>query len=298
MIVVPLLGLVYLDFHSPAHARGAWLLPLALVVSVMMVRELLSLWRERPDCPRGWPIHVAAPLVVLGAGFPLILRLPCFGVQMEYPLGTFDAVVLAMVLGIGLVFGAEMSRYTPSGHSTGRIALSVLAIVYAGLLVGFLVKLRRFGEAAEQDWGLAALLSLVFIVKLSDIAAYFVGRHFGKHKMAPVLSPSKTVEGAVGALVAAGVGGAICHAFLVPVLVGQHVERGPLWAWLLFGGLVTVAGMIGDLAESLFKRDAHRKDSSCWLPGLGGVLDVLDSIVFAVAPAYFYFAAGLIGPGT
>ncbi|MFO7906107.1 MAG: phosphatidate cytidylyltransferase [Planctomycetota bacterium] len=300
VIVVPLLALVYLDFHYCMGARGVWLLPLALILSVMMVHELLSLWRERPDCPRGWPIHVAAPLVVLGAGFPLILRLPCLGVPIEYSFGAFDPLLLAVVLGIGLVFGSEMSRYAPSGQpsgqSTGRIALSMLVIVYAGLLVGFLVKLRGLGEAAGPDWGMAALLSLVFIAKLSDTAAYFVGRQFGKHKMAPVLSPSKTVEGAVGALLAAGVGGYICHAFLVPALVGQQPERGPLWGWLLFGGLVTVTGMMGDLAESLFKRDARRKDSGGWLPGLGGVLDVLDSVVFAGAPAYFYFASGLIGP--
>lgn len=301
VLITPLLVLLYLDFHYPVGARGVWLLPLALVISVMMVHELLSLWRPRPDCPLGWPLYVAAPLVVLGAGLPLILQMPGVAGHLAYPVDTFDTLLLALVLGIGLVFGGEMSRYAgagdSSGQSTGSIALSVLAIVYAGLLVGFLVKLRGLGAAAEPDWGMAALLSLVFIAKLSDTAAYFVGRQFGTHKMAPLLSPSKTVEGAVGAFVAAGVGGYICHAFLVPALVGQDTARGPLWSWLLLGGLVTVTGMIGDLAESLFKRDARRKDSSTWLPGLGGVLDVLDSIVFAAAPAYFYFASGLIGPG-
>ena len=114
--------------------------------------------------------------------------------------------------------------------------------------------------------------------------------------MAPVLSPGKTVEGAVGALLAACLGACVCYAFVVPAIVGKEAERGPLWGWLLFGLVVAIAGMIGDLAESLLKRDAGRKDSSRWLPGLGGVLDILDSIVFAAAPAYFYFASGLIGP--
>ena len=75
------------------------------------------------------------------------------------------------------------------------------------------------------------------------------------------------------------------------------MARGPLWRWLLFGLMMALSGMLGDLAESLLKRDAERKDSSRWLPGLGGVLDILDSIVFAAAPAYYCFAAGLIGPG-
>ena len=82
----------------------------------------------------------------------------------------------------------------------------------------------------------------------------------------------------------------------MPQIVSDQVSGGPLGAWLAYSVLLAAAGVIGDLAESMFKRDAGRKDSSSWLPGLGGVLDIVDSIVFAAAPAYFYWATGLIGP--
>ncbi len=303
VIIAGLLVLLHLDFHYPLGAAGVWLLPLALVVSLMMTRELMDLWSARADLPVRWPVYVAAPLTVLAAGVPLVW--PWWG--RSYPadctIGVLGWPLLALFLGIGLSFVGEMMRYSgpsPTGpsRSTGSIALSIFAIAYAGLLLSFLVLLRLWHSA---QWGMAALLSLVVIVKLSDTGAFFVGRRWGRHKMAPLVSPGKTWEGAAGGLVAALAGAWMCYAWLVPVLVrgeGQRaVARGPLWGWLLLGGLLAVTGMVGDLAESLLKRDAQRKDSSRWLPGLGGVLDILDSIVFAAPAAYFFFATGLIGPG-
>lgn len=293
VIITGLLGLLHLDFHYPLGAPGVWLLPLAVVVSVMMVYELLDLWRDRPDLPLRWPVFLGAPLIVAAAGVPLLWPLRGEAYPPACPLGILGWPLLAMAVGTGLAFLGEMRRYEEPGRSTGSIALSVLAMAYAGLLLSFLVNLRLFHDSA---WGMAGLLSLIVIVKLSDTGAYFVGRRFGKHKLAPMLSPGKTVEGALGALIAAILAAGLCYALLVPALVGREATRGPIWTWLLFGLLVAVAGMLGDLAESLLKRDAQRKDSSRWLPGLGGVLDILDSIVFAAAPAYFYFASGLIGP--
>ncbi len=295
VIISGLLGLLHLDFHHPVlGVAGIWLLPLALVVSVMMVYELLDMWSERVDLPSRWPVYVGAPLTVLAASVPMLWPLGGLEYPPDCPVGVLGWPLLAMVLGVGLAFVGEMMRYTQPGRSTGSIALSVLAIAYAGLLVSFLVNLRLLNG---PQWGMASLLSLVIVVKLADTGAFFVGRQFGKHKMAPVLSPGKTVEGAVGALLAAGLGAWFCYAVVVPALVGGDASRGPLWGWLLFGVIVAATGMVGDLAESLLKRDSERKDSSRWLPGLGGVLDILDSIVFAAAPAYFCFAVGLVGPG-
>lgn len=297
MIIGVFLVLLRLDYHYPAGStKGIWLLPVAVLISAMMVQELLSLWGARADRPTRWPVYVAAPLVVVGAGLPLVWQLPFVAPESNDALVNCQGELAAMVIGIGLVFVGEMLRYTQPGESTGRIALSFLAIAYAGVLVGFLVKLRLVGESAQQDWGMAALFSMVLIVKLSDAAAFFAGRQFGKHKMAPRLSPAKTMEGAAAALAMALLAACICYIGVVPALVGPNVPRGPFWGWLLFGALVAVAGMVGDLAESLLKRDAKRKDSSSWLPGLGGVLDILDSIVFAAVPAYYCFASGLIGP--
>ncbi len=111
-----------------------------------------------------------------------------------------------------------MIRYTRPGYSTGSIALSVLAIVYAGLLLSFLVNLRLLNG---NRWGMAALLSLIVIVKLSDTGAYFVGRRFGTHKLAPRLSPGKTIEGTAGGLATACGGAWVC------LCLDGAIARGP-----------------------------------------------------------------------
>jgi phosphatidate cytidylyltransferase len=239
-----------------------------------------------------WPLYLGAPLTVLAASLP-VLRLSGMGVaapsgfgDLAWPLATVSVIVL-------LAFLAEMARYDQPGRATGSVGLATLTVVYAGLFPSFLVSLRLWGG---HEWGMAALLTMIAVVKLSDTGAYFVGRALGRHKMCPRLSPGKTVEGAVGALLAGLLAALLCYYLLVPAIVGSDVPRGPVLGWLLFGLLGAVFGMIGDLAESLLKRDAQRKDSSSWLPGLGGVLDVLDSLVFVAPVAYFYFAAGVIGP--
>ena len=136
-----------------------------------------------------------------------------------------------------------------------------------------------------------ALAALVIVVKMGDIGAYTVGRLFGRHKMAPVLSPGKTWEGArrrTGVCLDRRLGGVSFAArqdgtYAGPSLVELAAVRHCWWA---------LTGILGDLAESLFKRDVGRKDSSTWLPGFGGILDVLDSILFAAPVAYVCWYAG------
>ena len=292
VIIGGLLGLLHLDFHYPLGAAGVWLLPLAVTASAMIVYELLDLWKERPDCPPRWPAMAGAPLTVLAASVPVWWEVSGATYPSDCPIGRLGWPLLGLTVGIGLAFIGEMRRYQQPGTSTGSVALSVLAIVYAGLLLSFLVNLRLLHGSR---WGMAYLLSVIIIVKLSDTGAYFVGKQLGKRKMAPVLSPGKTLEGALGAFLAALVAALLCYGWLVPALVGRDQPRGPLWGWLLLAVLVTISGMIGDLAASLLKRDAGRKDSSRWLPGLGGVVDILDSLLFAAGPAYYFFAAGITG---
>ena len=113
--------------------------------------------------------------------------------------------------------------------------------------------------------------------------------------MAPILSPKKTIEGAVGAFLS-GMGASIAFGhWVVPAILSIATETemaisvGPVWAWALYGLVITLAGMIGDLAESLIKRDSQVKDSSAWVPGLGGVLDIMDSVTFSLVPAYLFW---------
>jgi phosphatidate cytidylyltransferase len=128
-------------------------------------------------------------------------------------------------------------------------------------------------------------------VKACDTGAYTFGRLFGRHKMSPVISPGKTIEGAVGGLLAACAASYVVFwafdssEWTVKISADNFRFVGGKLAWLTFGLVVGAAGMFADLAESLLKRDAEVKDSSRWLPGLGGVLDILDSLLLAAPVA-------------
>jgi phosphatidate cytidylyltransferase len=158
--------------------------------------------------------------------------------------------------------------------------------MYVGVLMSFVVQLRNL---FPDERGLYALVSLITVVKLSDIGAYTVGRLIGKHKMAPTLSPGKTWEGAAGGVLFSCVGSYLI--FCAWLNTGMVFHD---WGWFPFGIAMAVSGMVGDLAESLLKRDAGRKDSSTWMPGFGGVMDLLDSILLAAPVAYLFWAAGWV----
>jgi phosphatidate cytidylyltransferase len=195
-------------------------------------------------------------------------------------LSTFAAVVI-------VAFLAEMAAFRGPGESVPRVALTVWIAAYLGLLPAFFVQLRWLESApgdAGIDRGTLALALAAFVPKCADIGAYFTGRLLGRHRMAPVLSPKKTWEGAVGG-VAASIAAAIGINRLGPVL--QH----GIWAEVGFGLTVGVTGILGDLAESLIKRDRGQKDASLAVPGFGGVLDVIDSIIFAAPVAYCWLAS-------
>ena len=147
------------------------------------------------------------------------------------------------------------------------------SIIYLGLLSTFVLAIRI-------DFGLWALLMFVFVVKFADIGAYTVGRLFGKHKFSPRISPGKTWEGMIGAVIAA-----IIVAFCFAATCGIMNK---LLA-IVFGFCFAFVGQFGDLAESMIKRDAEQKDSSNSVPGFGGILDVIDSPLAAAPFAYLFF---------
>jgi phosphatidate cytidylyltransferase len=162
----------------------------------------------------------------------------------------------------------------------------LLVVSYAGLLPSFLLQLRWL----DGGLGSVALALAIFVPKCGDIGAYAMGRLLGKHPMTPLLSPKKTWEGAAGGLAASVL------AALVLNLISTFVSgKEPLLAWpsaVLFGVVIGILAMLGDLAESLLKRDCGRKDASTLIPGFGGVLDVLDSVVFSAPVAYLWIAVG------
>ena len=199
--------------------------------------------------------------------------------------------LLALALAVFAILVAEMRRYEKPGGATANIGAATFALVDVGVLLSFVVQLRLL-------WGIGALAALVVVVKMADIGAYTVGRLVGRHKMAPILSPGKTWEGLGGGLAFALAGSYGTFRWLVPNLsptLTSGKPDGPWWGWMAFGLLVGIAGMAGDLAESLLKRDTGRKDSSTWMPGFGGVLDILDSILLGGPIAYLCWRLGMVG---
>jgi phosphatidate cytidylyltransferase len=169
-------------------------------------------------------------------------------------------------------------------RSTNRpwetVAGTLLGVIYVAFLLGFVSKLlTAWGDAV----GRLLVLYLVAVVKFTDIGAYFVGCAIGRHKMIPRISPAKTWEGTVGGEVTAiGVSLAFAH-FAAGRLEVFHLDP---WRAAGLGFVLAVAGILGDLVESVFKRAAGVKDSGTIIQGMGGLLDVLDSLLFAAPVMY------------
>jgi phosphatidate cytidylyltransferase len=150
---------------------------------------------------------------------------------------------------------------------------SYFSILYLGLLSSFCVSMRL-------EFGLWPLLMFVFVVKSADIGAYAIGSLFGRHKFSPKISPSKSWE---------GMGGAVAAAMIVAVGFAVICDIMVWWLAVIFGVCFAFIGQIGDLVESMMKRDAEQKDSANNVPGFGGVLDIIDSPLMAAPFGYLFF---------
>ena len=156
-------------------------------------------------------------------------------------------------------------------------ATTVLGFIYCGWFPFQILFLRELSSERFHD-GLGFVVMMFTAILLTDIGAYYAGRHLGKHKLAPVVSPNKTIEGSVG-----GGAAAVLGCFVIGYFIGLE------WYYSLIAGLLcTTFAQIGDLCESLIKRDAGVKDSGDTLPGHGGFLDRTDSFIFTI-PVMYYF---------
>jgi phosphatidate cytidylyltransferase len=158
-------------------------------------------------------------------------------------------------------------------------AYSLFGAFYVGGLLGYLVGIRLVNSAFAT--GADLVMMLFVIIWTGDTFAYFVGRKVGRHQLT-VVSPRKTVEGAIAGLIFSIISAAICKF--------AFVREMPLIHALILGGVVGIVGQLGDLCESLLKRSANVKDSGSILPGHGGMLDRLDSLLFGAPAMYYYFS--------
>ncbi len=282
-LIAGMIGLCWLD--ACAATPGIWLLPLALAATVLATHELLDLLAAGGMRPTRWVVYLMNVLLVTSPWMLASEHLQRFFIP---------DLLLNIGVPVLVIFIAEMCRYQKPGGSTANVAAGILALVYVGMLLRLAVSLRL-------GWGMGALASWIIVVKMGDIGAYTVGRLVGRHKMAPAISPGKTIEGAAGALLFACLASWATFSWLAMpefrwLVPPESIEGpSPWWGWLAFGLLMGVTGMVGDLAESLLKRDVGRKDSSDWLPGFGGVLDILDSLLLSAPFACFCWASGLVG---
>jgi phosphatidate cytidylyltransferase len=187
--------------------------------------------------------------------------------------------VLTAHLAMGLVLVGSLAYYARHRRVEGLVAAAggaLLAYAYIGVLLGFVCAIRREHVVWTLVW-------VLLVTKACDVGAYFTGRAIGKTKLAPWLSPGKTWEGLWGGVAFSSFIGGL-GAWLLSGWSGEVI---PVWFGLAAGVVFAVVGQLGDLLASLLKRDAGRKDMGHSLPGFGGVLDVLDSVLL-VAPVAFW----------
>ena len=251
-ILLPLvIGLVYLG--------GWWLFGLALVGGLLALHELYAMVRD------------LRPLVLGGyLGFALTL----LGLQLgglEWMLGgLLSTFVFAFVVyGLG---GVRQSATTSFG-------VTLLGVAWVGAGIGCLLLIRDIPE-----FGFWAVMAVLFTVFAADTGAFFVGRTFGRHSLAPAISPKKSWEGFVGGVLAA-----VGMAFVI--LYKDRADFLSIPESLLLGLVIALAAVLGDLFESAVKRDLEVKDSGRVLGGHGGMLDRLDSLLWAGPAAYFTILA-------
>lgn len=277
LLILLLLTLAWLDEFLDSRAAPEWFptstLPpglvvgsLLLVVAFMGARELARILRHKDVHIDTWFAAAVAIVGVLVVGFT--------PTQSQGPLGFAVGIsVVALSFTMGLLY-AVRSKQTDGAIMVGAGVL--LIHVYMGLMLGFLLLIRR----EHAVW---TLLWVVVCVKACDIGAFFTGTMIGKHKLIAWLSPKKTWEGLIGGLVTSAAVGAL--GFMI--LSRSGIEDLPVAWGAPLGALFGALGQAGDLAASLFKRDAGVKDAGTSMPGFGGMLDLIDSPVFVAPFAYW-----------
>jgi phosphatidate cytidylyltransferase len=216
---------------------------------------------------------------------PLVMALEPPGV-FTLPIGPAALVVLVL-LTAALIRGAH-------GRPLAAVAVTLFGIVYTGGLLSFGIGIRYHNYAVGRTAGTVLVLLPIILTWTNDIGAYMFGRLFGHRKLVPTISPGKTVAGAIGGTALTIIA---CWAYVRWVLHPLGELALAPWAIIVFGLAISITAQIGDLVESLLKREAGIKNSSELIPGHGGVLDRLDSLLFVLPVAYVLFnISGLLIP--
>ena len=288
--IILLGGVALMMFVLPSFVAVAALFLLAVVG----LREFYSILRNA-GIPAFRILGTLAGIVLLATTY---LSLNLQFIAGEHPAEIWKELpILALALIVFVVFVRQFPQ-KDNHQPLPTIACTLLGLVYVPFLMMFFFFLGfRWTPTAPlaplSPTACRLLLYLIVVVKASDVGAYFVGSLIGRHKLFPRISPGKTWEGLAGGL-ASGILVSVlfAHLSLAPDAHPGAINFGRVilnstHAWFL-GAFLASIGVLGDLVESLLKRSAGMKDSGCLFPGMGGILDVLDSLLFAAPALYFY----------
>jgi phosphatidate cytidylyltransferase len=275
ILIAVLIGLFALDARCGESAPILW--GLACLLALRAVWELVQLLRVRFE--PSFSLLACLALAVVSANWIVPLADPAAPVNTFA--GRLGPTLLVFALAVMALFVSAMARYRAPGKTIETLGAELVTLTYVAVFVSLTVQLRWVGPTPP---GFLPLASLVVATKSGDTSAYFAGHLFGKTKLSPLISPGKTWAGAVGAFIGSAAGSWAWLVWGTKWLT--NAQPGP-WYWAaLFGFILGVVGLVGDLAESLLKRDVGVKDSAPLLPGFGGLLDLLDSIIFTGPVAY------------
>ena len=274
VVLIPLLmGIFYLD--ARCGSKAYFLLAFAELLVIRSVWECADLFRDRSKTLQIPAMFACAAATVAGGWLPHLAA--------DAPdLADLNYVALFFSFAVMLLCASEAARFRGPGANIEVLGTEILIVSYVGVLLAVTSQLRW---VAGHEAGYLVLGSLLMCAKGGDVGAYTLGRLFGTTKLAPNLSPGKTREGAVGAILGAGLCGWLWLKFATPWFNPDWAP--PEWYWsVLYGCVIGVVGLIGDLCESFLKRDVGKKDSATLFPGFGGLLDMLDSVMYAGPAAY------------
>ncbi len=270
-------GLFYVDYRFPADGGAGFNLVVFAAV-LLSIQEFYDLAKLKGYTP--WAVWGTT------CGGLMVLADWLGHCKVHSELHWMGVVAFVFLSGLFILQGWLRPR--PEG--TVSMALTAMGIVYIFGLAHFLTRiyyLRPDGVSSPATFGVCAVLLTVAVIKAGDIFAYLVGSRWGKHRPFPLVSAKKSWEGYIGGLVAS---------MIVAALLGPWLLKMSWPLALAFAVPVGIAGHLGDLAESVIKRDLGAKDSAVRLPGLGGVLDIVDSLLLG-APVAFYLLEQMAGQG-
>lgn len=283
LILGPLLaavlgGLLAIDAFS---GRAAWgLMALGILICTRATWELTQLFRIRSFSVQHWLVQICSLTVYLTNFVERISNLEAdLYVRQAAALGS---TMLAFSLALMLLLWSEAVRYRRPGQSMESLGAEIFIVSYVGVLLSMTAQLRW---VAGNQWGTIALGSLIVTAKFGDIFAYFLGKFFGRRKLIVHLSPGKTWMGACGAILGAILGALLWFRIISP-LIYPGAAGANIWCVVTFGAAIGLVGLLGDLCESLIKRDTEQKDSARLIPEFGGILDLVDSVIYAAPAAY------------